>query len=1766
MKRNLSQGNRGGWRDIHVAWALIPALVLLGLAGWQLTRHATGVHAQAQSRIWLSTAKQLSATYRGSTRALRAIGGNPSALAMAAGDLDGDAVGDLAVGFPAPGGGLIAIHRGNIDAFAPQSDASFHAIERSEFPAPYLPQADVVEIPGRPDFLAQGDLIGQGGGALVAAARGGTSIYVLAKGASGKVELLQTLTTSGTITGMDAHRLSLGKYAQLAVGVRTSSGSQLLIYTGSNEGLIQTAAFALAGDATAFASGNLDSDGVPDLLVIAGGQPAILHGGSQTVETLSVPYTVVSAALGRFVHDRNPLLQIALMADDGSLHILAGDGFDPTPWTLQELQAKRRAQIARMKQHVQLPPAPQQSVAWKEVEADSAVGAGSAGARPLMFRTRISSNAQDDVMVLGAARLSLLTHPTSRVNEALQIDRSDLGANAAAAVAVRVNIDGRPGVVYMERGNNMPRVLMPLPDPTYIVNRTDDPVPPASVSSMCNGVANDCSLREAVLKANATPGTDTISIPAGTYTLSLARVSEPPGTATPEDARAGTLNVTDSVNISGAGQNTTIIQAGTLGVNEPGGPNGVDKVFSFNQDIQAFTDATVAVDNLTIRNGFNRGNESITDGWGGAFDCDTGSSGNASVTLTNVTLSNNTLTDGEGAGFAMFNTNAGTGTVTVTGSLIQNNVTNNANGNGGGIAMEDPANLTMSSTQVINNKSAEGGGGIFAIQSGAVAGKFNTLTLHNVTISNNTSAEEGGGIDCSAGLVLDQLSVISGNTAGADGGGIWFGGDIPGTNPGGISNVTITGNSATGTAGSGTGFGGGIKINTITTGNGFTMQYSRVSGNTAVAGKNLDFQGPSTAGITVTENWWGANSDPKAGVNPTIAVDTASGTPVLTYNPWIVLTLSPSSSATVKINQTLGLTADVAHDSNGSTAPLSGHLGVFTGLPVTFTAGSGGSITTAQPVDLNSGGSVTSTYQAGSAGATSSASATFDNFTVSTTIFVLQPPSMTKAFSPTTVTPNTASTLSFVLTNGNTIGIDANFTDALPTGMQVAPSPSVSNGCGGTVTANAGATSITYSNSSLAVGACTIKVNVVGTTDGVFSNSATLNSTAAGNAIAASANLTVINPPGVAKAFAPNSVLLGGVSLLSVTVSSSNSNLTLNSVSFTDSLPSGMVVAASNNLSTTCNGTAAAAGSTVSLTGASLAPGASCVVSANVQATSAGTLSNSVQASSANGGSGNTASATLTVVAPPTISKTFTSNSIPLNGSTALTFVLGNPAANTTALTGVGFTDTLPSGLTVTNATTTVCGGTLTVTAPATIQLANATIAVSGQCQFSLPVTGVAAGAYTNTTGAVTSTNGGTGLTASAGFTVVAPPSIAKSFGSGTIAVNTSTPLTFTITNPSGNTVSLTGVGFSDTLPSGLTAASATSSTCGGTLTVTSPVTIQLSGATIAANSQCQFSVAVTGASAGVYQNVTGAVTSTNGGTGNTATANLTVSSPATVTGVSSTAANGTYGVGATIPIVVSFSKAVTVTGTPVLALNSGGSAAYSSGSGTATLTFNYTVAAGQSTSGGHLDAASGSALTLNGGTIVDSTSIPANLTVPVGAAAASLASNKAIVIDTTAPVVVSYSVLFGSQSFNVIGSSRILPWDITGIRVVFSKPIAQADTASLSGVNVTGLSGLGTNTLTWSITPVAVGNLSTMLAGSGAHAITDSAGNGLTGGAGFSQSLRILWGDFNGDGIVNAQDLAAVNAARLSPYNIFADLNGDGVVDATDVNIARSRVGTTLP
>lgn len=143
-------------------------------------------------------------------------------------------------------------------------------------------------------------------------------------------------------------------------------------------------------------------------------------------------------------------------------------------------------------------------------------------------------------------------------------------------------------------------------------------------------------------------------------------------------------------------------------------------------------------------------------------------------------------------------------------------------------------------------------------------------------------------------------------------------------------------------------------------------------------------------------------------------------------------------------------------------------------------------------------------------------------------------------------------------------------------------------------------------------------------------------------------------------------------------------------------------------------------------------------------------------------GGGSSSSTPPPRILPPTIAKTFGAASVALNGTMSLTFSLSNPNTSQ-ALSGIGFTDPLPSGQIVATPSAlngSCTGGTITATAgTGTVSLAGASLAANASCTFSLNVTSTSSGSLTNTTGAVTSNESATGGTASANLIVAATPS-----------------------------------------------------------------------------------------------------------------------------------------------------------------------------------------------------------------------------------------------------------------------------------------------------------------------------------------------------------------------------------------------------------------------
>lgn len=212
-----------------------------------------------------------------------------------------------------------------------------------------------------------------------------------------------------------------------------------------------------------------------------------------------------------------------------------------------------------------------------------------------------------------------------------------------------------------------------------------------------------------------------------------------------------------------------------------------------------------------------------------------------------------------------------------------------------------------------------------------------------------------------------------------------------------------------------------------------------------------------------------------------------------------------------------------------------------------------------------------------------------------------------------------------------------------------------------------------------------------------------------------------------------------------------------------------------------------------------------------------------------------------------------------------------------------------------------------------------------------------------------------------------------------------------------------------------------------------------------------------------------------------------------TVSSVSSSSSDGTYKAGDSVAVTVTFNEAVTVTGAPQLTLETGTTdrnASYSSGTGTTTLTFNYTVVAGDSSA--DLDYVTTSSLTLNGGTIQDSAENNATLTLASPGSANSLGNAKAIIIDTIAPTVSSVSSSTSDGSYK--------EGDLLDINVTFSESVTIGGSPKLqlefgsTDRNATYVSGSGTSIINFQFA-IQAGDTTSDLAYSGTDSLVLNSG-----------------------------------------------------------------------
>jgi uncharacterized repeat protein (TIGR01451 family) len=695
----------------------------------------------------------------------------------------------------------------------------------------------------------------------------------------------------------------------------------------------------------------------------------------------------------------------------------------------------------------------------------------------------------------------------------------------------------------------------------------------------------------------------------------------------------------------------------------------------------------------------------------------------------------------------------------------------------------------------------------------------------------------------------------------------------------------------------------------------------------ALTAGTLPAGGSCTVSFAVNSAISGGYANTAGGVNTAQTVVAGNGSNTATLSVGSVSIAKAFAPATIRSGGTSTVTLTLSN-ATGTNATGVAFTDTLTGMSINATASAGGTCNGANSNNFTAGATSLS-FSAIRVNANSSCTVTFvvksstvgtqTNTTSGSTsslpagppsntaqLVVTGPPTVSIAFSPAQIQTGATSTLTITIVSNDSVPLTAGaFSDVLPAGLFVAGSGTVAAGgtCVGASSNSftAGTSGATLNFTGLTVppgsGGCTVTVpissNTVSPAAGYpDATSAFSSNEAANSAVSNTAQLIVAAPATIAKAFATSPIAQGGTSLLTFTLTNP-SNIALTAATFTDNLVN-MQVSAAGAAGGTCAGAASnsvTAGQTGTLTfsGLTIPAAASCTVTITVKSGTAGanpnTASGVTSAQTATAGAGSN-TAILTVDAPPSLSLGFSpgvilTSSASATSSSTLTITLTN--ANTVALTGVAFTDTLANmrvfAAGAAGGTCAGAGGNSFTAGQTGLSFSGITVPASGSCTVTVKVASNSispASGWPNQTSGATSTQTPTAgsPSSSANLIVVGYGTISKAFSPAAISAGGTSTIVFTLTNPNG--IDLSAVSFSDAFPANLTTTNVAQNyigsgrgTCTGAIPSagsTSVGSVSFTGIVVPAGSSCTVMVDVTSSKTGNYANTASGLTAAETG------------------------------------------------------------------------------------------------------------------------------------------------------------------------------------------------------------------------------------------------------------------------------------------------------------
>ncbi|MFT5654612.1 MAG: hypothetical protein ACI9XU_000326, partial [Arenicella sp.] len=636
----------------------------------------------------------------------------------------------------------------------------------------------------------------------------------------------------------------------------------------------------------------------------------------------------------------------------------------------------------------------------------------------------------------------------------------------------------------------------------------------------------------------------------------------------------------------------------------------------------------------------------------------------------------------------------------------------------------------------------------------------------------------------------------------------------------------------------------------------------------------------------------------------------APGTSViLEYN---LNNLNRSSSATaVAFSDDLAATLASLTFSSLLANDCGGSVGGVGTTNLTFSGGTiaaQGSCTIRANVSLPSSATI-GTYTSNTSAATATVGGSpFTGNTASDRLVVSTAPTISVAFTPSTITAGDTTTLEYTATNASSTSgaTDISFSSTFPSFIATASMTPANDSCGAGSTLtftprnNSAQANFTMSGGNLAAAgmpgdSCTFSLTLETSTDAstglypvVAEGTATVDGQSQG-INTASASIVVTPIPELSKDFTDDPVAPGGSVTLEYRFNySADAAGPATNISFTDDLNAALAGLTANlpvlpdpPCGAGSSFTGSAGDTLLTLMGGTLAPGEECVFSVTLDVPAASTPATMTSTTSAVTATvsglpvtGAAATSDL-VVAGITFESEFLDNPYLPGDMATLRFMLAN-ISNSDDITDISFSDNLStalSGLTiVAPLPTTPCGASSMLAQPGAsfMSLTAGQLAVGEQCSFDVTVqipVSAANGEFVNSTSDLTATFGGTaGVANNSTSSLVINNeiiSLTKEFSNSTVVSGGTTNLRFTLTNLDAIRA-ISDVAFSDDLDaalSGLTVTGLPISACGGTVAaIPTAGTIDFSGGTLTAGEQCQFDVPVSipgMSTSGIYTNTT---------------------------------------------------------------------------------------------------------------------------------------------------------------------------------------------------------------------------------------------------------------------------------------------------------------------